>query len=332
MTLSQLLADCYRRLSYAASPAADVTTRLTAFLNESQDEILSRPGFSGLRRQVLTFSSVANQAEYTLAQPITKVLQLRELTNMIRLQEISDSFYRSILPDPSRQTGTSYAYALMGLNPTNAPVTLFLGTIAVISTDAADTQNAYVELLLDDNTVWSSSRGVNGIAGGTLSLPTGRTLKRVLDFYLASAATGTVSLGETLVSGPPNSVTPVLGQITQGNFRAYYRSIALIPTPSSVLTYTADVELQNTPLVNPGDSPIIPLNFHRIIAIGARKKEYEFKGDSERRELADREWQTELGYINNFLVNPPDQAYVNGRAITGPSVLPPWFPQSGYLQ
>ena len=49
MTLSEMRADLYRRFNYAASPATDVTTRLTAFLNETQNEILSEPGMEALR-------------------------------------------------------------------------------------------------------------------------------------------------------------------------------------------------------------------------------------------------------------------------------------------
>ena len=335
MTLSLLLADCYRRLSYSATPATEVTTRLTAFLNETQDEILSRPGMSQLLRNVTTFPSVANQAEYALMQPLNRVLQMRDLTNMLRLNEVSASFYRSILPDPSRQTGTSYAYALLGLEAVMVDTTV--STLGVVSTDNTAGEQAalaYVELLMSDGTIYKTSRTVAGTSGGLFTLPSGLTVNKVLDFYVNTAAVGTISLSEALTAGPTPHLPAgaIFAYISQGNFRAYYQKIALIPTPSSVITYTVDCELQNQPMVNTTDSPVLPQMFHRILPIGARKKEYEFKGDSERRDMASAEWEREVGFVNDFLVNPPDQSYVNGRIIAGPSVLPPWFPQSGYLQ
>jgi hypothetical protein len=39
MTLTTLLADLYRRLNHPSSPAAAVTTRFTAYINEGLQEL-----------------------------------------------------------------------------------------------------------------------------------------------------------------------------------------------------------------------------------------------------------------------------------------------------
>ena len=56
MTLANLLADVYRRLAFASAPAADVTTRLTAFLNETQQDLMSEPGTETFMNDVITFA------------------------------------------------------------------------------------------------------------------------------------------------------------------------------------------------------------------------------------------------------------------------------------
>ena len=72
MNLTSLLADVYRRLAFASSPAADVTTRLTAFLNETQQEIMGEPGAEFLLNNTGSFASVADRAQYGLPPDVSK--------------------------------------------------------------------------------------------------------------------------------------------------------------------------------------------------------------------------------------------------------------------
>ena len=86
MNLSALLADVYRRLAFASSPAADVTTRLTAFINETQQEIFGEPGAEFMLNNTGSFASVANQSQYGLPPNISKLKQIRDATTLITLQ------------------------------------------------------------------------------------------------------------------------------------------------------------------------------------------------------------------------------------------------------
>ena len=344
MTLAELQADCYRRLGYPPVPQTPIVDRITGFLNETQEEILARPGMSELLHGSVTFDAVTEQAEYALPALATRIRSMRDLANQIRLRQVSESFYRFALPDPSVQTGTSYAYALLGIHatypmPAFAINPLLVGggllQIAVTSTQLSGALNdagttAHLEVVLDDFSVWRASALIG--AGHMFTFPPGRSLHDVTNFYLSAPAVGTVTLSEFLVVGPPS--TPeghLFAAIPPGAQRAYYQRFALIPTPSGVITYVVDIERELMPMVNPGDSPVIPKKFHRVIAIGARKKEYEFKGDGERRDVAESEWIREVGFINDFLVNPPDQEYIRGRKVARASVLGPWFPSQSYL-
>ena len=85
MTLTAILADIYRRTGYATSPASDVVTRITAFVNEVQRELLSEPGMEYLLNDSVTFGSVADQATYGLTPAVARIKTIREATNRIKL-------------------------------------------------------------------------------------------------------------------------------------------------------------------------------------------------------------------------------------------------------
>ena len=144
MTLTTILADCYRRLGFEASPDSKVTTRLTAFLNETHRQLLSIPGMERLRRSTVTFASVANQSHYALPPVVSRALSVVDASNRITLREQSWSWYRTEQPDSADPTGTPEVYVPYGLaavskQPSNA------SKVYVDSTSASDTQVCYVE-------------------------------------------------------------------------------------------------------------------------------------------------------------------------------------------
>ena len=104
-----------------------------------------------------------------------------------------------------------------------------------------------------------------------MTVPT--DLVDVTKFYMSAAAVGTVTLRETSGTGT------VLSTIAIGEQYARYHQIALAPTPSSAIAYSIEFERIVTDLVNANDEPIIPPPFHRLLAIGARMKEYERRKD-----------------------------------------------------
>src|SRR5689334_618242 len=100
-----MLSELYRRHGYPTSPSSAVTTRLTAFLNECQQELLSEPGLrTWLARHEppLTFASVASRATYGVPTPSIDAIVDR--TNLVRLEARSLDWYRSVEPDPTTRT------------------------------------------------------------------------------------------------------------------------------------------------------------------------------------------------------------------------------------
>ena len=115
MTLNAMLLDLYRRLGYATSPDSGVTTRLTDFLNEGVEAVMSEPGLGiwiAQHEPRLTFASVANQAAYAIQTD--RLESVTERDNDRRLPMRSLDWYRSALPDPTAITGTPEAWVPLG--------------------------------------------------------------------------------------------------------------------------------------------------------------------------------------------------------------------------
>src|SRR5262245_44025346 len=105
--LNDLEQDCYRRLGFATTtPDTATQTRIRAYLNETQQEILSEPGMGFLLEDSLTFATIASTPEYSLQWSVGEILQIRETTNRITLRPQSLDWYRSAYPDPTAVTGT----------------------------------------------------------------------------------------------------------------------------------------------------------------------------------------------------------------------------------
>lgn len=323
MTFAEILADLYRRLDYQTSPATAVTTRLKAFINETQREIVAEPGMERLLDTRLTFASVADQPEYGLPASLARIHSMRDISNAITLQPMSLARYRTSVPDPSRVTGVAEYYVLIGIGvqsirPSN-PSSIFAK-----STSAADLQTLFWEVILDG--------GIPGIGSVTLTGATavnigaGSTVIELTDLYLSSAAVGTITIHEDSGSGTQLAV------INPGSLRPQSTRIALVPTPSDVRTYTIDGERELADMVQDTDQPVLPPRHHRLLAIGSRMKEYEFRGDLERRAVAESEYQRAIGNVR-LEISPfaSEGVIVPGGRRVGWSNLGPSFPADRYL-
>lgn len=322
MTLSDLLSDCYRRLNYQTAPASAVTTRLTAFLNESIDDILSRAGLSDVLHGTITFASVANQPEYALPGSVARVLMLTDTANQYRLTPLTEDAYRAITPAPLTQTGTPTGYALLGLTPC-ALRPSDASQLFVKSSDAGDTtQTVKYEVITSAGYRRSGSVALTGTTAVSLNAAL-TDIVEVTDFYLSAACLGVVSLLED------SGVGTVLSTIGIGITREMFQHLALIATPAAPLTYTLQYELDTRALVNSTDEPALPPRFHRIVGVGARWREYEHLKD-ERRLMVEREYLAGIGQLIAYLGTQPDAVIIPGRTLSPPSVLGPWFPSSPY--
>ncbi len=323
MTLADMLSQTQQRLNYGASPDATVIARLTAYLNETQQEIMSEPGLTRLKRGSLPFTSVTNQSEYAMAACVSRINFIRDTTNMRKLDVMDEGFYRTILPDPTRQNGTPSAWVPLGLGPV-ALRPSDASTIYAKSSAAGDTaQTLYWEAVTAGGYVRTGSVVLTGTTAVAIS-STVTDIIQVTNLYLSAVCAGTVSLLEDSGAGA------VLSTIGIGKTSEVFQRFALYATPASGLTYVVDYELEANNLINANDTPVIPPRFNRTLCTGARMKEYEFKNDISRRLVAEKEFKKDLGQINYFIVCQPDQVWVPGRPAPGSSVLGPWYPASSY--
>jgi hypothetical protein len=315
MTLTDLLADSYRRLGFASSPATEVSTRITAYLNEAHRQLLGMPGMELLRRSTYSFASVANTQQYGLPLSVGRVLSVRDTTNDVDLQPMSWGRYRAEAPDPSASPGTSHSYVPVGYTqvatqPSDA------SKIYVDSTSASDTGTVYIEGIRTGGYPFTASQTMTGTTAvqiGTLA-----DILTITKCYLSASAVGTVTIHEDADGGTTLATIPI------GRKYARYWTLALYPTPSAAVTYYMDFEREVSDMAQATDEPLLPPDYHWLLGTGARMREYEKQEDT-RYALALREWQTGVRDLKWWLAT--QQGIVvsrhRGRA---PSQLGAWYP------
>lgn len=315
MTLGTMLSDLYRRLGFAASPDTSVTTRLTAFLNESHHDILGRPGMDRLRRSSLTFASVASQSQYAMPPIVGRVRAVIDPTNDINLGGRDWGWYRDTEPDPSSETGTPQAFIPYGIaavskQPSNA------SKIYVDSTAAGDTNTAYVEGFRTGGYPFSWS----GLMTGATAVQVGAytDIIEITKFYLSAAAVGDVTLNEDAEGGTE------LGKIPIGSTFARFWVVALWPTPSAAITYTIDCDRIVPEMSATNDQPLLPDDFHRVLLAGARMREYE-KQDDTRLSVAKAEYEQGIRELRWWCSAQPT-VIVSTRQAAPASRLGAWYP------
>ncbi len=321
MTFAEILSDTYARLNYATSPTSDVVTRIKGFVNESQQDILSRDGFSKLLHGTITFASVVGQAEYAFPPSVARPLYLVDTVNMITLNEVSEAYYRQILPDPTQISSTPTAYANLGLG-TVASRPSTASQLWVASSSASDTtQVLNFEVITASGYTRTGTVTLTGTTAVTLSSAITDAIE-ITDLYLTTVGVGIITVYQDVLKTLP------LSAIGIGKLREVYQRVALVNTPSAIITYTLQYERDPSALVNDTDAPLLPPRFHRLLGTGARFREYEYKNDAPRRAMVEREWLQGIGQLNAYIASGATQIYIPNRPQRAPSVLSSWYPSS----
>jgi hypothetical protein len=318
MTLTALLSDLYRRMRYQSTPATDVTTRLTAFLNETQQELAEDPRLASLLRGETTFATVVSQAEYGLPPNLGRITTIRDTGNRWKLRPESLNWYRGAWPDQT-QSGTPDRYVLLGPKPVKLQPAAATGVWAASSSASDTVPTVSVEAV---RTGGYPHQPTAVALTGTSRVAIGAQTDyiEITDFYLSAVCVGDVTLYDAAAAGN------VLGVIPKGQTRSTYEWIAFCPTPSAIRTYGLDYERFASDLVNGTDEPYwVPAKFHRLLGAGARKKEYEYQGD-ERLALASQEFDRGVQMLVSHVNNPPDYVLVPGRGRGGRSDLGSAYP------
>lgn len=266
MNLADIEAVVYDRLSYGASPDSSKIAEVRRNINTGYLQLLGKPALAVLRRQLLTFSSIASTPFAVLPQAAIDVLSVADRTRNWLLTPISTDNIR--FDDPGLTMG-GYPYAFAKYN-LQAAVTRQPSTASQLwakSSAAGDggTKTLYVESVRSDGSLGVDSVALNGTTAvqvGTLATHT--TVSKVWIALTtgggATTAVGTISLHEGSGTGTQ------LSSIFPGRGAARFSLLHFYPTPSSADTYTADCKLLVTPLANGGDEPLIPIDYRFVLA------------------------------------------------------------------
>ncbi len=320
MNLSTIEADVYRRAGYKTAPATEVITRMRAFINQTQREILSMKGMSSLRRAIVPFDSVATIPYAVLPQSATRILSVVDRTGAYPLSVITLSDIEQADPALTSTTGTPGYYAVVNLASTVARNPLAAAELFAKSDSASDTstKEVFVEGIVTGGYPRSASVALNGVTAVSLGA-TITTWIQVNKFFVTLAAGGTAAAAGNITLHSISGAGLELSRISIGRSYPRYTRIQLWPTPSAAVTYHAEVELHIEDMVESNDEPYLPEDFHWLLGSGALLKEYQ------RKEQPTMVAIERGAYINGLA----DLKLYVARAVGVPMVERPRFSQLG---
>jgi len=316
VTLRDLERAVYRRLGKNASiPNSETEARIRGFINERHRRLLRE--FPQLREDTLSFDSIEEEPQYSIPeQGIARINRIWDVDNRKPLVQRSLAWLREVDPEPN--SGIPDYWVPMGyMQAHTQPDTA--DSVFVKSTSASDVNRCYVEGMVSGGDRHKAEVTMTGTTAVDVDSST-VIWEQIDKFYLSEAAVGTVTLHQTSGAGTE------LSSIAIGDTYAKFISFTLYPTPSSVVSYRCDILHGVSEMANPLDEPLLPEDFHDLIAIGARLDEYEATDDSRRR-IAEVEWDEGVKALTSWLLAHPDRKmFLDGLVTNGRSRLGSWFP------
>jgi hypothetical protein len=235
-----------------------------------------------LRLATTTLSTVALRPSYGLPYGCARISRIMDQANGYLLGTHSYEWVREHNPNPQNVTGTPTHWIPLGFSPVaTRPVTATFPPLWIASLDTPPGSATYTLVLVGD---LSGSPGQTITVTPTLStpdptvrnpitVPAGFTVTDILEFTSSAPLTGAVGLFDAATGGN------LVSQISKNQTTARYYRIGLYPVPTAPVLYWIDYEREILPLIDPVDEPLLPIDFHDIIALWARLDEYEFKSD-----------------------------------------------------
>jgi hypothetical protein len=305
VTFLELQDQTLRACGHSTAATSDPRTRVKAEINTWQRRILTRPGYSRLLRDSEnTFSSVTGQRTYGLGLAMGRLLGIQAIVDRTVLALRDTAWLRRA--GVLSAMGTASAYIPRGWFPVqNQPSNP--SAVVIKSANAADTTQVvdWTVVLADLNRVSGSTTltGTTPVALGTAS-----TIVEIVRVTLRTAAVGLVSIIED------NGAGPVLSTIPIGQTFGRYLHVELYPTPASVLAYRIDYTREIADLVQDTDQPLLPPDYHHLLALGAEYDEWRKLSD-DRMVVAKQDLEMEIKSLNAWVWDLPDDSQL-GRIPT----------------
>ena len=272
MTLNEIELDVYRRLDYADTPPPSVKNRIDGFINQRHRQLLASDRMRPLRLATTTLVSVPDRASYGLPYGCSRVARVMDQTNQYLLGAHTYEWAREADAAPPRVSGTPthwipLGYSPCAMRPFSSP-TLYYSAPGVIAATGID-----LAFVIDGGVTVSVHLAAPPSNGTPQAIPTGGNVTDIFTFAAIDPAAFRITLSTDLAG------TQIISQIAAGTTTARYYRIGFYPSPAAAITYWVDYEREIPTLVDPSDEPLLPIDFHDIIALWARLDEYEFKSD-----------------------------------------------------
>ncbi len=306
MNLGSLLADLYRRFDYTSLPVAPaITARLTAFLNEAHRELLTTPGLEHLRDDVIAVTAYSGIARTGLPASIARIHAITDRVNGITLEQVPLHVLRMTDPQQAFTGGYPWRYAFIGnqavYRQPGGSTPAASGLWAASSSASDISQKVYVESIVTGGTpAQPTSAGTTLTGTSRVQIGTLTSHLDVTKFYLDNPCAGAISLYDAAAAGNELAVIPI------GQTASRYAAVEWFPIVTADTTEYVDYERQIFDLVNLSDEPLLPPDFHPLVGIGARVREYESIDDSR---LANTRVLYEQGKtaLKSFVMNTGDR-------------------------
>lgn len=267
MNLGQIRMELYDYFGHGENPEPEVIRRFDQYINATYREIMSKKGMGKLRRQVLTFSSVAADPFAVLPQVATRLITIQDRVNNQVLDPISIQQIRYDDPGLTSSAANPRGYALINFAAPLAVEPSAASELFIKSTNALDND---VSVFLDGIITGGYARNISNKTTGTVGVsldPTITTWIGAKKLYLSSKARGDITLLKSSAAGTE------LARIPAGRTTARYTKIQLHPVPTAIVTYHADVELSVDALESEMDEPLLHEDFHWLLVTGSKAKQ-----------------------------------------------------------
>lgn len=301
MTFADVCADVYRRLHYKTDPPPAVQTRVKAFVNETHRELVAMPGMERLRDDQIQITALANRARTGLPPQVGRVKTIVDRVNNHRLHQVTIADLRNTDPSQAFIGGFPLRYAVVGYSEVQVQPAAATGLWVVSSASGDTTQVLKIQTITTGGYAYSDSVTLNGTTRAQIGITATRTDHvDITKLYLTTTATGYVSLYDAAASGNE------LVRIAPGHLRTRSLVLEWAPIQTSDQVEWLDYTRVIADLIDDADSPLLPPDFHWLVALGARLKEYELTDDS-RAVQARTDYLTGQNKLRSWVLNDGDR-------------------------
>lgn len=311
MTFGEILSETYGLLRLPAAPPTATVSRVKLNVNKTHHKLLRAPGMLKLRDGVMPITAFANVARSGLPPVVSRIRGITDRLNNYPLAEVSLADLRIMNASQTFASGYPTRYAMAGYEAVQVQPSAATGLWAV-SSSASDTAGpaVFIQTFTTGGYQLADTEPLTGLTRVAIGTGTPRTdHEQVTRFYLSAACVGYISLW-TAASGGTE-----LARIEPGQTSQHYLTVEWFPVQTGDTTLYVDYTRNIPELVQNFDEPLLPVDFHEILGLGARIKEYELL-DDDRIVGARAEYREIEAALKSYVLNDGD-AIASLRPRTG---------------